>query len=153
MLVVGVVLFSNLGAPGPIRERDDRDSGLLVRQTSRARTLARADQASGDAGTERELFARGELRLQLLESSRMRNHAVGALKKFGPLAEKAVLEHLQSTDWQVRLAICQILNDSGTEESLGPLQAVIDTDSQRLVQINARRAHASIQKRLEKDRK
>ncbi len=58
-----------------------------------------------------------------------------------------------STDWQVRLAICQILNDSGTEESLVPLKAVQETDTNRLVQDIAQRAHAAIQKRLEKDQK
>ncbi len=54
-----------------------------------------------------------------------RHEAEEALKQMGPVAEKAVLAHLNHHDWQVRTTVCDILGVIGTKQSLPPLEKVV----------------------------
>ena len=51
--------------------------------------------------------------------------AAQALKKMGPIAEKAVLARLNHGETQVRLMVCEILTVIGTKQSIAPLEKVI----------------------------
>ena len=55
-----------------------------------------------------------------------RHWAVEALQKMGPIAEDAVLEQLDHSDEDVRMAACEILTVIGTAKSLPALQRLAD---------------------------
>lgn len=52
--------------------------------------------------------------------------ATEALKKMGPIAEKAVLARLNHGEFQVRLMACEILKTIGTKKSIPTLETVVD---------------------------
>jgi predicted Zn finger-like uncharacterized protein len=55
-----------------------------------------------------------------------RHEAEEALKRMGPIAEKAVLTRLNHHDWQVRMTVCDILGAIGTKQSIPPLEKVVE---------------------------
>jgi HEAT repeat protein len=57
-----------------------------------------------------------------LEDFFERGEAAAALKKMGPVAEKAVLARLFHKDWQVSTTVCDILETIGTRQSLPDLE-------------------------------
>jgi HEAT repeat protein len=54
-----------------------------------------------------------------------RHGAEEALKQMGLVAEKAVLARLDHPDWQVRIAVCDVLGVIGTRQSIPPLEKVV----------------------------
>jgi S1-C subfamily serine protease len=67
------------------------------------------------------------------------------LRGVGPPAEKAVLKHLENADWGLRVAVCRILKEIGTKESVSALEKAAQDQSlahfanQALEAIKARR--------------
>jgi hypothetical protein len=53
-----------------------------------------------------------------------RDDAAGALRAFGPVAEKVVLKQLFHQDWQVQKLACGVLATIGTQASIPSLEAV-----------------------------
>ncbi|MFO0926968.1 MAG: trypsin-like peptidase domain-containing protein [Gemmataceae bacterium] len=62
-------------------------------------------------------------------------HVAGqALRRFGAKAERAVLPHLDNADLFVRMEVCNILKEIGTEQSRPALQKTAAGDANRVVQ-------------------
>jgi predicted Zn finger-like uncharacterized protein len=54
-----------------------------------------------------------------------RHEAAEALKRMGPIAEKAVLAHLNHHEWMVQQVVCDILAAIGTKQSIPALEKVV----------------------------
>lgn len=79
--------------------------------------------------------------------------AAQALKKMGPIAEKAVLARLNHGEFQVRIMVCEILTVIGTKQSIAPLEKVVDAGKDpfagqdHLVAMRAKETLKAIQRR------
>lgn len=83
---------------------------------------------------------------QCLENSNDRSIAAKALQSIGPSAERAVLARALSKDQWTRRAVCEVLKEIGTKESLPALEKMA-TEKDLFVSQPAKDAIQAIQKR------
>lgn len=76
-----------------------------------------------------------------------RSRAAEALKKFGSVAEPAVLELLRDSDWSVKRQAIDVLETIGTGKSIGPLKEAAK-DMNPIVKRSAEAAIKAIEKRI-----
>ncbi|MEZ6064325.1 MAG: HEAT repeat domain-containing protein [Planctomycetaceae bacterium] len=83
----------------------------------------------------------------LLAEPRHRLAASEALKSMGAIAEEAVHDTFNSSDWTVRMEGCKVLQEIGTSESLDSLRELARSDSNLSVKRYAEKAIEAIEKR------
>jgi HEAT repeat protein len=75
------------------------------------------------------------------------NDAAGALKPFGPAAEKAVAKRLTERNRRAREAACDLLKDIGTKDSLAELEKLAQDKKDRALASRANEAIKAIRAR------
>jgi predicted Zn finger-like uncharacterized protein len=121
----------------------DKDSvAVLLKAMQDKETRGAAMRALGRLKDER---AAGPIAERLAEFFD-RHEAAEALKRMGPIAEKAVLNCLNHPDKQVRMEACSILGAIGTRQSLPALEKAAKSKD-FLVSVHAKRAIEAINAR------